>query len=80
MISATNSAAPNEEKPKLADPTKYEVKFSMSALITKVKKPSVNKVNGNEMTIRIGLISIQDRQYETGDHCSHNALNMDHIW
>ena len=56
MISATNSAAPNEEKPKLADPTKYEVKFSMSALITKVKKPSVSKVNGNEMTIRIGLI------------------------
>ena len=56
MINATKSAAPNEEKPKLADPTKYEVKFSMSALITKVKNPSVSKVNGNEMTIRIGLI------------------------
>jgi hypothetical protein len=28
----------------------------MSALITKVKNPSVSKVNGNEMTIRIGLI------------------------
>ena len=57
MIKATKIAAPNEEKPKLAAPTKVEVKFSISALITKLKSPNVNSVNGNEIILKIGLIN-----------------------
>jgi hypothetical protein len=53
---ATNNAAPNEEKPKLCVPTKLEVNWSINALMTKLKKPSVNNVRGKEIIVRIGLI------------------------
>lgn len=57
IIKATKIAAPNEEKPKLADPTKVEVKFSIKALMTKLKSPNVSSVNGNEIILKIGLIN-----------------------
>lgn len=57
-IIAIKIAAPKEEKPKLYCPTKFDVHCSINALITKLKKPSVNIVNGNDKTINIGFIIV----------------------
>lgn len=58
MITATRKAAPNEAKLKLVAPMKKEVILRMAALMTKVNKPSVNKVSGSDKIVRIGLINI----------------------
>lgn len=55
---ATNNEAPNEEKPKLAVPTKLEVICNIAALIRKLKNPKVKIVKGNDKSVKIGLIKV----------------------
>ena len=54
IITATKIAAPKEEKPNLAVPTKLEVILNMPALITKVNKPSERKFNGRDNNTKKG--------------------------
>lgn len=58
MMTATNMAAPKLEKPKLVDPTKLEVKFNITPLITKLNNPKVNKVIGKDSKCKIGLTRV----------------------
>ncbi|BAO07509.1 hypothetical protein EMQU_1952 [Enterococcus mundtii QU 25] len=55
MITAIIIADPNDEKLKLAAPTKKEVICKINALITKVNNPNVNKVKGIDKNIMNGL-------------------------
>lgn len=58
ITTATRNADQNEEKLKLFAPMKKEVILRITALMTNVNKPSVNKVNGKDKTIRTGLINM----------------------
>ncbi len=55
MITAINKAEPKLEKAKFVSPTKLDVIFKIAALMTKLNKPKVISVIGNENKCKIGL-------------------------
>jgi len=54
MITATNNAAPKDEKPNLDTPTKLDVICKIAALTTKLNNPSVKNVKGSVRKTKIG--------------------------